>query len=160
MDSAAKRTALRAITYGLVVVTAKHDGRVAGACINWLTQTSFEPPLVALGIKADSETHAVAKSAGRLAVNVLAHDQFDIAKSFFRPTEIEGTSINGFEFEDGPVTGAPLLLDAPYWWEAIVLDVLERGDHSLFLTEVVEAGVRDESRAPLELRPTGLNYGG
>lgn len=160
MDFEAKRTALRAITYGLVVVTARHEDRVAGACVNWLTQTSFEPPLVAIGIKADSETHAVAKASGRLAVNVLAHDQFDIAKSFFRPTEVEGSSINGFEFEDGPVTQAPLLLDAPYWWEAIVLDVLERGDHSLFLTEVIEAGVRDPERAPLELRPTGLSYGG
>lgn len=160
MDANAKRTALRAITYGLYVVTATHDGQVAGACINWLTQTSFEPPLVALGIKADSETHAVAQAAGKLAVNVLAHDQFAIAKSFFRPTELEGSSINGFEFEVGPTTGAPILFDAPYWWEATITDVISRGDHSLFVTEVTEAGVRDAERAPLELRPTGLNYGG
>lgn len=160
MDAQAKRTALRAITYGLYVVSSREGDRVAAACINWLTQTSFEPPLVALGVKSDSETHAVISSTGTLAINVLAHDQFDIAKSFFRPTEVEGTSMNGFEFENGPATGSPLLLDAPYWWEARVTDTVSRGDHTLFVAEVIEAGVRDDGRGPLELRPTGLNYGG
>ena len=35
-----------------------------------------------------------------------------------------------------------------------------RGDHTVFVAEVVSAGVRDSSKVPLVLRSTGLNYGG
>jgi hypothetical protein len=35
-----------------------------------------------------------------------------------------------------------------------------RGDHTVFVAEVVSTGVRDSSKVPLVLRSTGLNYGG
>jgi len=49
MDDAAKKTALRMIPYGIYVMTAEADGAVAAATVNWVTQTSFSPPLVAVG---------------------------------------------------------------------------------------------------------------
>ena len=49
MDPNAKKTTLRMIPYGLYVLTAAHpDGRVAAGTVNWVTQASFEPPLVAV----------------------------------------------------------------------------------------------------------------
>ena len=52
MDEAAKKTALRMIPYGMYVLTTKsQDGQDVGAAtVNWLTQTSFSPPLVAVGV--------------------------------------------------------------------------------------------------------------
>lgn len=41
-----------------------------------------------------------------------------------------------------------------------VTDAVKRGDHTVFVAEVVNAGVRDDSVAPLLLRATGMNYGG
>ena len=57
-------------------------------------------------------------------------------------------------------TGAPILDDIPYWFEARVTDTVARGDHTVYVAEVVGAGVRDASRPPLNLRTTGMNYGG
>ncbi|MGD9754399.1 MAG: flavin reductase family protein, partial [Acidimicrobiia bacterium] len=37
---------------------------------------------------------------------------------------------------------------------------IERGDHTVFVGEVVDAGVRNEGATPLLLRATGMNYGG
>ncbi len=55
MDDAAKKTALRMIPYGIYVLTAEaSDGSLAAATVNWVTQTSFDPALVAVGVKADS----------------------------------------------------------------------------------------------------------
>src|SRR5919204_635034 len=72
MDANAKKTALRMIPYGLYVLTAAHkDGRVAAAAVNWVTQASFEPPLVAVGVKADSGAHALIKDTKAFALNVL-----------------------------------------------------------------------------------------
>ena len=39
MDAQAKKVALRAITYGLYVLTAIEGDEVGAAGVNWLTQT-------------------------------------------------------------------------------------------------------------------------
>ena len=68
--------------------------------------------------------------------------------------------MNGPAFGPGPPTGAPLLIGTPYWFEARVVDSVKAGDHSVFVAEVITAGVRDDSVEPLVLRDTGLSYGG
>src|SRR5437588_7711101 len=160
MDPQAKKVALRAINYGLYILTSVDAGTYGAAGVNWLSQASFEPPLIMVGVKNDSDTHRLIKKSGIMAVSVLAEDQLDIGKAFFRTTTVEGDTLNGYKFEPGPSTGAPVLVDLPYWFEARVTDTIERGDHSVFVAEVVNAGVRDESKTPLLLRSTGMNYGG
>jgi len=160
MDPQAKKLALRAVNYGLYVLTAVDAGAYGAAGVNWLTQASFDPPLIAAAVKSDSDSHAIIGRSGAFAVNVLADDQLDIGKAFFRTTTVEGDTLNGYRFEPGPETGAPLLVDLPWWFEARVTDTVARGDHTVFVAEVVGAGVRDEARTPLLLRSTGMNYGG
>ena len=64
MDADAKKTALRMIPYGLYVLTAEgKDGKVAASTVNWVTQTAFQPPLVVVGVKADSGAHAIIKDS-------------------------------------------------------------------------------------------------
>jgi flavin reductase (DIM6/NTAB) family NADH-FMN oxidoreductase RutF len=113
-----------------------------------------------VAVKNDNDSHAIIERSGVFAINVLAEDQLDVAKAFFRTTLVEGDTLNGFRFEPGPATGSPLLVDVPYWFEARVTDTVKRGDHTVFVAEVVAAGVRDENAAPISLRSTGMNYGG
>lgn len=160
MDPNDKKVALRAITYGLYVLTASDGDEHAAAGVNWLTQTSFEPPLVAAAVKADSGAGALVPSAGGFVVNVLADDQLDVAKAFFRSTEVDGDMVNGHRFERGVETGAAILDAAPWWFECRLTDTVTGGDHTIFVGEVVGAGVRDANRLPLNLRSTGMNYGG
>lgn len=160
MDAAAKKTALRGINYGLYVLTAGDGDEVAAASVNWLSQASFEPPLVMVGVKDDSGTAALIRASGAFAVNVLGGDQLDVGKAFFRSTERDGNTINGHAFEAGPATGSPLLPELPMWFECRLTDTIERGDHTIFVGEVVDAGVRDEEATPLFLRDTGMFYGG
>lgn len=160
MDPQQKKVALRAITYGLYVATSRSADVVGGGGINWLTQVSFEPPLIAAAINAESGLCAAITASGTFAVNVLADDQLDIAKAFFRSTEVEGDLVNGHRFKGGAITDAPILDEVPYWFECRVTDTVARGDHTVFVAEVVNAGVRDAERVPLNLRSTGMSYGG
>lgn len=160
MDATAKKLALRAINYGLFVLTSNDGDDYAASGTNWLSQASFEPPLIMAGVKADSGAAAIVAKTGIFAVNVLAADQLDIGKAFFRSTTVEGDTINGHAFEPGPTTGSPLILATPYWFECRVTDTVERGDHTVFVAEVVDAGVRDDEAVSLLLRDTGMNYGG
>ena len=161
MDDDAKKTALRMLPYGMYVLTSKSQNgqEVSAATVNWLTQTSFAPPLVAVGVKGDSTTHAHITDTGVFAVNVIGKDQLDTAFTFFKSLEREGDSIGGQVFVAGPETGCALLTNAPAWWECKVVGQLDQGDHTLFLGEVLEAGTRAEDQTIL-MRDHNLNYGG
>jgi flavin reductase (DIM6/NTAB) family NADH-FMN oxidoreductase RutF len=166
MDANAKKTALRMIPYGLYVLTAEHGPETAAATVNWVTQTSFTPPLVAVGVKADSHAHAVIKGAGAFALNVLGKGQDALAYTFFKPAERQGSTISGQPYRAG-TTGAPILAATPAYVECRLIASVEKGDHSLFVGEVVDAGVAKppEGRADdatLWLRDLGdkVFYGG
>ena len=143
MDSQVKKHTLRLLNYGLYVVSAADDVGIAAGSVNWLSQASFEPPLVMVAIKKDSGLHALVERSGVFAVNVLAVGQKEAAAAFFRSTQVEDGKINGYAFEPGPKTGVPLLLDLPAWFEARVTDAVKRGDHTVYLAEVINAGLRD-----------------
>ena len=167
MDADAKKTALRMIPYGLYVLTAEgKDGKVAASTVNWVTQASFEPPLVSVGVKADSLAHGLIKETNAFALNVLGKGQDSAAYTFFKSLEREGDTIGGESFRAGQ-TGAPILESTPAFIECTLRDTLEQGDHSLFLGEVVSAGVSAEpegraDEASLWLRDLGerVFYGG
>ena len=56
MEDNSKKTALRMIPYGLYVMTAEDkDARISAATVNWVTQASFKPPLLTVGVK--KQTH-------------------------------------------------------------------------------------------------------
>ncbi len=167
MDANDKKRALRMIPYGLYVLAAESaDGRVAAATVNWVTQASFEPPLVAVGVKADSRSHSIIKESGVFALNILGKGQQSLAFSFFKSVERDGNSIAGEPFSSGSA-GAPLFSNALAFIECRLVETVERGDHSLFVGEVVNAGVSDSvagrpDDATLTLRDLGekVFYGG
>ena len=158
MDEAAKKTALRMIPYGLYVLGTKDGDALGAATINWLTQLSFSPPLLALGVKTDSGAFAHLKNNANFALSILGTGQKDMAFAYFKPTERDGDKLNGIQFETME-SGAPIIVDAPAWVEAKVTDIVERGDHAVVVAEVTAAGVRREE-AVLTLSEVGVFYGG
>ena len=54
-----KKKVLRSFTYGLYVLTAKDWDEVAAGTVNWVTQASFQPPLVAVWLKRYIHLHAL-----------------------------------------------------------------------------------------------------
>ncbi|SVC83326.1 uncharacterized protein METZ01_LOCUS336180 [marine metagenome] len=146
MDTAKKKTVLRMIPYGLYILTTEtEDRRVTAATVNWVTQASFEPPLVVVGVKADSAGHSLIKESGFFALNVLGKGQNGLAFTFFKPAERDGQTLSGEPFHAGDATGAPILDNTPAYVECKLVETVEKGDHSVFVGEVVGAGV---SQAP------------
>jgi flavin reductase (DIM6/NTAB) family NADH-FMN oxidoreductase RutF len=155
---AAKKTVLRTIPYGLYVLTAKNGDEIGSGAINWVTQVSFEPPLVAMGVKKDSHLYSVLKASGTFALSFLATGQKDAAFAFFKPTNLEGNSINGYEFATYE-TGAPVLTSALGFVEGKVVEEVTIGDHSCVVAEVTNAGTLNNATI-LTLDEVGVKYGG
>jgi flavin reductase (DIM6/NTAB) family NADH-FMN oxidoreductase RutF len=124
------------IPYGIYVLTAgAKDGDVAAATVNWVTQTSFAPPLLALGVKTDSGVYAVGRAKGQLVLNILGQGQQGPAFAFFKPAEYANGKLSG-ETVAWAANGAPILTSAPAAVELKLLQVVELGDHHTFIAEV------------------------
>ena len=158
MDAAVKKKALRMITYGLFVATARDDASPAAGAINWISQSSFTPPLIMVAFKTDTALHRAALSSRKFIIHVVWKDQKELASAFFRGAELSGDRLNGNLVETRP-NEIPLLVDPPAWFECRVTHDVGGGDHIVFVAEVVDAGVRKDAE-PLTLRDTGFFYGG
>jgi flavin reductase (DIM6/NTAB) family NADH-FMN oxidoreductase RutF len=163
VDADARKTALRMIPYGLSVLTAATDESVGCGTINWVSQMSFEPPLLALGVKADTKSLANLKAGGTMALSFLGAGQGDLAFAFFGDAELDG---DVFVTKDARVPiertpgGAIVLVDAPAWAELTLRETVEIGDHAVVVVEVTDVGLRQEGPEALTLKELGLNYGG
>ncbi|OAI42821.1 hypothetical protein AYO38_11200 [bacterium SCGC AG-212-C10] len=155
---AAKKTTLRTIPYGLYVLGVKDGDQINAGTVNWVTQTAFAPPLVAIGVKKDSGLYASLKNSGTCALSFLESGQKDVAFAFFKPTTVEGNTVNGQAFETYE-TGAPVITSAPAWIEAKVVGEVDTGDHSCVVVEVTNAATKREFTL-LTLDEVGVKYGG
>jgi flavin reductase (DIM6/NTAB) family NADH-FMN oxidoreductase RutF len=139
MDNEAKKTALRMIPYGLFILTARSsDEKVSAGAVNWVTQSSFDPPQVVVCVRQDSFLHSVIREAGSFALNAVGKEGASMAVRFFKPAEVEGQTIGGYPFKIGSV-GSPILSDAPAYLECEVVGSVSTGDHTVFIGEVKEA---------------------
>jgi len=158
MDEKLKKTALRMFTYGTYVLTSSYNDEICAATVTWVSQASFDPPLISVCIKRESRSFSTVKQSKKLVLHLLSHEQKDYAAAFFKPSELVDGNINGHTFSINDYK-MPILDEPPAYLECDVIEILENGDHPLFLVEVKNAVVRKEVN-PLELRKTGWSYGG
>ena len=168
MNNSEVSEALKKITYGFYIVTTRKSSEemstrdedyVAAGTVSWVSQASFEPTLVTVAIRKNSDLHETIEKSRIFAVNIVGKDNKDMPASFAEDTKLEGNRLNGYTFEDGK-TGAPILSDVPAYFECKVVEDITNGDHSIFVAEVVAGGVRNANAIPLTEWETDMHYGG
>lgn len=159
LDDKAKRSLLRMIPHPLNICGVKNGDVVNGFTLSWTTQASFKPPLIVIGVRQDSQSHAMIQESQVFSVSFLEKSQKDIAELFFKPQAGTGQRFGEIEYDLGPATGCPILKDSLGYVECNVKGHLAEGDHSIFMGEVISA---QEFRTgePLWLKDTPWQYGG
>ncbi len=158
LDEQAKKTMLRKIPHGLYVCGVKNEEEVNGFTASWLMQASFQPPLIVNCVRQDSISHQMIKNSGVFAISFLEDGQKDLAQKFFKPMRRVGNKFEDVEFYLGE-TGCPIISDSLGYVECNVVDAVEKGDHTVYVGEVIASGVHREGKQLL-LETTGWNYGG
>lgn len=158
-DEKAKKTLLRYLPHPINVCGVKDGDEVNGFTLSWTTQASFKPPMIVIGVKQDSRSHAMIKASGVFAVSFLDKSQQKIAETFFQPQRRVENKFGEYEFFLGEETGCPVLKEALGYVECRVKGSIEEGDHSIFLAEVIGAQL-DREGEPLWLKDTPWQYGG
>ena len=158
MDPETKKRVLRKIVHGVYVIGVCGGGKSNAFTATWISQVSFEPSLVAVGVRKDSLSFRMIEESRVFTVNFLGSGQKPLAQHFLKPAHLGGDKLADISCRRG-VTGAPLLEEAAAFVECKVQAIHPAGDHSIVVGEVVEAGIQRDMD-PLTLKETGWQYGG
>ena len=137
---------LHKISYGLYVVCSRDGERINGQIANTLFQVTAEPPQIAVSINKKNLTHEYIERSGCFSVSILSQDtpmKF-IGRFGFR----SGRDFNKFEdvnYEMGKLK-VPMVLDnAVACVEAKVVNKIDVGTHTLFIAEVFDGKILNDS---------------
>ncbi|MFL5625785.1 MAG: flavin reductase family protein [Ktedonobacteraceae bacterium] len=158
MDLNTKKQVLRTFTYGLYAVSCADEGDVNIFTANWLTQVSFDPPLLAVSIENASKSLPMILRSRIFTINVLRTGARELAGKLGKSAIQHPDKLTGIDFELG-ANGCPILRDALAWVACKVRHTIEAGDSTLIVAEVVDVGMLGEGQ-PLTMAEAGFRHAG
>jgi flavin reductase (DIM6/NTAB) family NADH-FMN oxidoreductase RutF len=157
------KDALKMMPYGFYAITSHSGDDVNAMSANWLTQVSFEPRLVALGLQKDCYTHGLVESGRVFAINIFRAEDQERIKPFTKSRAKNPDKMKEASFEPAPETGCPILEGAAAVIECRVHQIVDTGgDHDIIVGEVVAAQVfkPGDKGDSLTLMDIGWSYAG
>lgn len=136
IDQVLKRS-LGQMMHGVQVVGAHHDGVSRAYCSHWVSQVSFEEPILMASVSPKHDTYPLLLATGQFAVSVLAGDQVAAGQYFSYPGRKFRYLADEF-LVTFPGTELPVVRDAIAWLRCEVFETKEMADHVLFFARVVE----------------------
>ena len=117
------------------------------------------PVLIGVGVDNDAVTHRLISEGGSFTVNLWDAEDTRVFVKFSKPAVDDGTTLNGRAVR-AATTGAPVFAEAIAWLDCAVRHRLDLGSHTLFVGEVVDASIRDDSARAASMNDTRMKYGG
>lgn len=153
------KNALRLMSYGFYSVTSRNGEDVNAMVANWITQASFEPRLVVMGLQKTSYTHGVIEKGRVFAINIFKSEDKEAMMPFTKGRSKKPDKMNEAKFSEAPETGCPILDGATAYIEFKVIDLIDvGGDHDILVGEAVGAGILKEADVEEILTLPGLGW--
>lgn len=147
------------IPNALALVGSRSGEEWNGMTTSWITQLSMEPVLVGVGVDNKAVTHRLISEGGSFTVNLWSSEDTRPFVKFSKPAIKEGMNLNGRPVRE-EVTGAPVFDEAVAWMDCAVRQAIDFGTHTLFVGEIVAAGINDDETRPAAMSDTRMKYGG
>ena len=137
------QTNMAHMTYGIYVLTTRHDDTINGMIASWVSQVSHDPPLIMVAVHPNRYSHDLLEKSGHFALHILASDQKHLLARFKGPDP--GAKFASSAWHEG-VTGCPILADCIGSVECRIRQTLKPGNHTLFIGQVVSTVFNGEKR--------------
>jgi len=133
------RKAMGAIGSPVVLITSSYNGGRGIMTINMIAGLSFSPPLIGISLNHRSHTASLINESREFAVNVISGDEVDLAKRVGASTgrKIDKFAEFGIDAFEGKEIAGPLVKGAHTVLECKVSDIVDIGNHSFYIAEVV-----------------------
>ena len=130
--------ALGTMTYGIYVLTTFHDDEINCMIASWVSQVSYNPPLIMAAVHQNRYSHRLIEKSNCFALHALTRAQSD----FLQRCKGSGSSekFTGIQWQRG-ITGCPVLSECLSYFECRVKASYAPGNHTLFIGEEVAARV-------------------
>jgi flavin reductase (DIM6/NTAB) family NADH-FMN oxidoreductase RutF len=158
LDQHLKKQVLRTFTYGLYAVSCANEGEVNIFTANWLTQVSFDPPLLALSVENISKSLPMILRSRKCTVNVLRSGDRELAGKLGKSALQHPDKLVNISFHPG-LNGCPILDVALAWVACDVRNIVEAGDSTVIIAEVIDVGLLAEG-LPLTMAEAGFRHAG
>jgi flavin reductase (DIM6/NTAB) family NADH-FMN oxidoreductase RutF len=155
----------KSFTYGHYILTARKEAGemktrdkdyIAAGTVNWISQVSFEPPMVVIAVGQKSDLNETINYSERFTVHFLGKDNEDMVEAFASKSRIEADKINGFSFHK---KDHQVILDGVAGYaECKVVKEFNSGDHTVYIGEVVAAELPDEGAELICSKDVHANY--
>lgn len=124
---------------GVEVVGARHGGQVRAYTSHWVTQVSFDEPIVMASVSPKHDTYPLMVAAGEFSVSVLAGDQIAEGQYFSYPGRKFHHIAHEYltDWPDDP-HAPPVVPRAIAWLRCRTFQVVPMEDHELFFARVVD----------------------
>jgi flavin reductase (DIM6/NTAB) family NADH-FMN oxidoreductase RutF len=159
MDSEIVNKVTWKIPNALALVGSASGEEWNGMTTSWITQLSMDPVLIGIGVDNKAVTHRLITEGGSFTVNLWSSDDTRPFVKFSKPAERDGDTLNGREVFTA-TTGAPVFSEALAWMDCEVRHSTDLGTHTLFVGEIVDAGVNNDEQRAAAMSDTRMKYGG
>jgi len=157
------KDALQMMPYGFYSITTHHEDDVNAMVANWITQVSFEPRQVAIGLQKSSYSHGLVEKGRVFTINLFRSEDKESMMSFTKGRSKNPDKMKEAKFTAAPITGCPVLEGSAAYIEFKLVDIIDiGGDHDIVIGEAVGANVLKPSDAAdmITLPGIGWSYAG
>ena len=149
------RAALESIPLPVTVVTVGRGGVENGLTVSWVSQASFEPPMVMFSMDQKHYSEELLRSTKTFVVNVLGEDHKKLAGQFAKQAMQGEDKFAGLKTSEAP-SGGKILDDAISWLDCEVEAIHPAGDHLIVVGKVTDCAVKKD--APGLTTASGMHY--
>ncbi|MEG9531455.1 4-hydroxyphenylacetate 3-monooxygenase, reductase component [Mannheimia indoligenes] len=130
------REAMAHLSSAVSIITTNGIAGKVGLTVSSVSSVTDAPPTVLFCINKNSHVHDIIKQNGKVCINVLNHEQEDIAKHF--AAILESTMEERFSWDiwDNGFDDQPVLRSAISALQGNIVDTHAVGTHTIFVVEV------------------------
>ena len=140
------KEAMYKLSYGLFVLTAKEGKKDNGCIINTAIQAASAPNQLSICINKANATHDMIVNTGKFTVSVLSQAaDFELFKRFGFQSGRDVDKFEGYEACRRGENGIYYVTEGTNAYISAKADhMIDLGSHTMFIGEVVSAGVRED----------------
>ena len=157
------KDALRMMPYGFYAFTTRSGDDCNAMVVNWVSQMSYAPRLLAVGIQKSCHSHGLVAAGQVFGLNLFLQADSDSIMGVMKGRAKNPDKMTEATFSDAPETGVPILAGAAAYIECNVRQIVDvGGDHDIVVGEAINADVLKEGSPPdvLSLTELGWSYAG
>lgn len=128
-----------------IITTTDEDGTPVGLTVNSFASVSLNPLMVLWSIDHKVSTLDIFKKSGKFAVHILAENQQELCKTFASKGVDRFSTCEWVTSENG----VPVIEGALAVLECVTHQLVEAGDHTILIGNVVDLSVDNEKEPML-----------